>query len=251
MSRRERQKRRRRNRGHPLQRTVLGVVGLAICALAVAALAAVGWVVAVADTAPSIADLKPREPLPLTEIFASDGTPMGYVHSDTVYEHVGDKQLPQMLKNATVAIEDRRFYQHGALDYQGILRAGVKDVFSGRTTLQGASTLTMQLIDNMYLPNQIGAHHNLKYKIIQAKLATELESKHPKLWILDTYLNDVPYGTVGGETAHGVGAAAQLFFNKPVGKLDLAQIRPPGRPAPGAVAVQPVPGPQARPPAPP
>jgi penicillin-binding protein 1A len=223
MSRRERQKRRRRNRGHPLQRTVLGFVGLSICALVVAALAAVGWVVAVADTAPNIASITPHVPHPLTEIFAADGTPLGYVHSDTVYEFVPGAQLPTTLKEATVAIEDRRFYQHGALDYQGILRAGIKDVFSGRTTLQGASTLTMQLIDNMYLPNQIGAHHNLKYKIIQAKLATELESKHTKRWILDTYLNDVPYGTVYGETAHGVGAAAQLFFNRPIQKLDLAQ----------------------------
>jgi penicillin-binding protein 1A len=221
MSRRERQKRRRRNRGHPVQRTVLMVTGLSICALAVAALAAVGWVVAVANTAPNLSDIKVQTPKPLTEIFAGDGRPMGYVHSDQVYEFVPGAQLPTMLKYATVAIEDRRFWQHGALDYQGILRAGIKDVFSGRTTLQGASTLTMQLIDNMYLPKHV--QHNLKYKIKQAKLAEQLESKHTKRWILDTYLNDVPYGTVYGETARGVGAAAQLFFDRPVQKLDLAQ----------------------------
>jgi len=177
----------------------------------------------VADTAPDISTLKAKMPLPLTRLFAGDGSPMGYVHSDVVYEFVPGPQLPVTLKDATVAIEDRRFYQHGALDYQGILRAGIKDVFSFKTSLQGASTLTMQLIDNMYLPNQIGAHHNLKYKIIQAKLAEQLEARHAKRWILDTYLNDVPYGTVGGETARGVGAAAEIFFNRPVQKLDLAQ----------------------------
>jgi penicillin-binding protein 1A len=223
MSRRERHKRRRRNRGHPVKRVVLMACGLGVCAAIVAALAGVGWVVAVADTAPDISSLKAKTPLPLTQIFAGDGSPMGYVHSDVVYEFVPGPRLPVMLKHATVAIEDRRFYQHGALDYQGILRAGIKDLFSGKTSLQGASTLTMQLIDNMYLPNQIGAHHNLKYKIIQAKMAEQLEARHTKRWILDTYLNDVPYGTVGGETARGVGAAAEIFFNKPIGKLDLAQ----------------------------
>jgi penicillin-binding protein 1A len=223
MSRRERHKRRRRNHGHPVKRTVLMAAGLAVCAVIVAGLAGVGWVVAVADTAPNIDSLKAKTPLPLTQIFAGDGSPMGYVHSDVVYQFVPGAQLPQTLKNATVAIEDRRFYQHGALDYQGILRAGIKDVFSGGTSLQGASTLTMQLIDNMYLSAGIRRQRNLKYKIIQAKLAQQLESKHPKRWILDTYLNEVPYGTVDGETAQGVGAAAEIFFNRPIGKLDLAQ----------------------------
>src|SRR5579859_2585 len=114
MSRRERQKRRRRNRGHPVRRTVLMSIGLIMCAIAVAALAGVGWVVAVASTAPNISDMHPATPHPLTEIFAGDGSPMGYVRSDTVYEFVPDAKLPQMLKDATVAIEDRRFYQHGA-----------------------------------------------------------------------------------------------------------------------------------------
>src|SRR5581483_5880490 len=59
--------------------------------------------------------------------------------------------------------------------------------------------------------------------IIQAKLAEQLESKHSKNWILTSYLNDVPYGTVGGQTAYGVGAASQMFFNKPVTKINLAQ----------------------------
>src|SRR5207302_1571034 len=65
--------------------------------------------------------------------------------------------------------------------------------------------------------------HNLHYKIVQAKLAQELYNKYSRNWILDQYLNDVPYGTVGGQTAYGVGAAAKVFFNKSVSRLNLAQ----------------------------
>ncbi len=84
-------------------------------------------------------------------------------------------KIPNILKEATIAIEDRRFYQHGALDYQGILRAAVKDAVNGGS-LQGASTLTMQLVDNVYMPARFKAKHDLKYKIVQAKLAEQLEA---------------------------------------------------------------------------
>src|SRR6476659_5545996 len=224
MSRRERQKRRRRSRSHPVTKVMLIGAVLAVCGIAVGAAAAVGWVVAVADNGPNLTELKARTPHPLTQIFAADGSSLGYVHSDTVYNPVPASRIPKLLREATIAIEDRRFYQHGALDYQGILRAGVKDLFSGRDSLQGASTLTMQLVDNKYMPARIAANHNLKYKIIQAKLAQQLESRRSKSWILDNYLNDVPYGTVGGETAIGVGAAAQVFFDKPVWKLSLSEL---------------------------
>ena len=224
MSRRERYKRRTRHRGHPVRKVIVMFAVLAICGVALGALAAVGWVVEVAHTAPNLSELKPRNPNPLSEVFASDGTPLGYIHSDQIYVQVAPNLIPLTLKRATVAIEDRRFWQHGALDYQGILRAGVRDIFGNRTSLQGASTLTMQLVDNKYMPSDIASHHNLKYKIIQAKLAEQLEKKQGKSWILDTYLNDVPYGTVGGQTAVGVGGASETFFDKPVWRLDLAQM---------------------------
>ncbi|MDQ6746473.1 MAG: transglycosylase domain-containing protein [Actinomycetota bacterium] len=182
-----------------------------------------GWVVSVADSAPDINQLKPRDPGQLSEVYASDGSLLGYISSDVLRSTAGGGQIPQALKNATIAIEDRRFYQHGGVDYQGIVRAGVRDVFGGGRSVQGGSTLTMQLVDNVYLPYQIREHHNLKYKIIQAKLAQELEQKRPKSWILTQYLNDVAYGTLGGQTAVGVAAASQLFFDEPVNRLNLAQ----------------------------
>src|SRR5205085_10889133 len=118
--------------------------------------------------------------------FAANGEPLGYIDSTMLRIHVRPTQIPKTLKRATVAIEDRRFWHHGALDYTGILRAAVRDLF-GKGNLQGASTLTMQLIDNLYLKN---VDHTLTYKIKQAKLAQQLYNKHSKRWILDSYLND-------------------------------------------------------------
>jgi penicillin-binding protein 1A len=222
MSRRERQRRRQRTRGSAIVRTFALTGVLVVSALAVGALAGVGWVVNVAQSAPNLSSLKPQIPGSPSQVFAADGTSLGYIWSPNLHHKVSAKQIPQTLKNATIAIEDRRFYQHGALDYQGILRAAIKDAFHGGS-LQGASTLTMQLVDNVYLPQHLRQQRDLKYKIIQAKLAEQLESKHSKNWILTSYLNDVPYGTVGGQTSYGVGAASRMFFDKPVRKLTLAQ----------------------------
>ncbi len=200
------------------------LAALLVCGVVLGVAGVTGWVVSVADSAPDISQLKPRDPGQLSEVFASDGTLLGYISSDVLRTYVSGGQIPRTLKNATVAIEDRRFYHHGGVDYQGILRAGVRDVFGGGRSVQGGSTLTMQLVDNVYLPTQIREHHNLKYKIVQAKLAQELEQKRPKNWILTQYLNDVDYGTLGGQTAYGVGAASQMYFDEPVSQLDLAQM---------------------------
>jgi penicillin-binding protein 1A len=196
---------------------------LVVCAAVVGALAIAGWVVNVAQSAPNLSSLKALTPGSPSEVFAADGTSLGYIWSPDVHNVVTDAEIPQVLKQATIAIEDRRFYQHGALDYQGILRAAIKDAVSGGNSLQGASTLTMQLVDNLYLSQKLRQTRDLKYKIVQAKLAEQLAAEHTKTWILDGYLNVVPYGTVGNQEAYGVGAAAQIFFDKPVQKLSLPQ----------------------------
>jgi len=225
MSRRDRQRRRRRNRGSPLKRFFALTAVLIISALTVGALAIAGWVINVAQSAPNLSSLTPHLPGSPSEVFAANGTLLGYITSSSIRTPVATNAIPETLKEATVSIEDRRFYQHGALDYQGILRAAVRDALRGGSAgLQGASTLTMQLVDNTYLPNTYKDNHDLKYKIVQAKLAEQLEGRHSKNWILTNYLNDVPYGTVGGQTAYGVGAAAQMFFDKPVQQLSLDQV---------------------------
>jgi len=194
---------------------------VSICAITLGGLALVGWVVGVANSAPNLNQLTPEIPGQQSQVFASNGQSLGYIHTDLVRTPVSTRQIPNILRDATVAIEDRRFYKHGALDYEGIVRGAIHDLFDGASTIQGASTLTMQLVDNLY--PKIKAHRTLRYKIIQAKLAEQLFKAHSRAWILDNYLNDVPYGTVAGQTAYGVGAASQIFFAKPVRKIDLAQ----------------------------
>jgi penicillin-binding protein 1A len=195
---------------------------VAICGVALGAMALVGWIVGVADSAPNITQLTPQVPGPSSQVFASDGQSLGYIKTDNVRTVVSARRLPHILRDATVAIEDRRFYQHGALDYEGIIRAAIRDLFSGGSGLQGASTLTQQLVENLY-PKIKNHGRTLKYKIIQAKLAQELYKLHSRAWILDSYLNDVEYGTVAGQSAYGVGAASEMFFGKPVWRIDLAQ----------------------------
>jgi penicillin-binding protein 1A len=224
MSRLERQRRRRRHGGSSVKRAILMVAVLIVVGVALGALTAVGWVVAVADSAPNINQLRARDPGQISEVFTGNGQRLGYLKSHVLRTVVPSSQIPLTLKRATVAIEDRRFYQHGGVDYYAILRAGVRDIFNGGGSIQGGSTLTMQLVRNTYLPERYLKSRNLKYKIIEAKLAEQLEKAHSRAWILDNYLNDVPYGTVGGQNAYGVGAASQLFFNKPVSQLDLAQV---------------------------
>jgi penicillin-binding protein 1A len=201
------------------------LVTLIVVGVALGALTAVGWVVSVADSAPNINQLHARDPGQISEVFADNGqTRLGYLKSYVLRTVVRSSQIPQTLKQATVAIEDRRFYQHGGVDYYAMIRAGVGDLFNGSGSVQGGSTLTMQLVRNTFIPERYLKHRDLKYKIIEAKLAEQLEKDHTRAWILDNYLNDVPYGTVEGQNAYGVGAASQLFFNKPVSQLDLAQV---------------------------
>ncbi|MHB8694743.1 MAG: transglycosylase domain-containing protein [Solirubrobacteraceae bacterium] len=197
---------------------------LTILGVGIAAAAAVGWVISVADSAPPFSSLKPRAQGQVSEVFGADGSLLGYIASNVLRTIVPQNQMPQALKDATVAIEDRRFYQHGGVDYQGIIRAGFRDLFHPGSGIQGGSTLTMQLISNVYLPYKLREHHNIRYKIIQATEANRLESRHTKSWILLQYNNDVDYGTVGGQSAYGVGAASHMFFDKPVQQLDLAQV---------------------------
>jgi penicillin-binding protein 1A len=121
------------------------------------------------------------------------------------------------MRQATVAIEDERFYQHSGVDFNAIVRAGVRNLESG-DTLQGGSTITQQLVRALYIKDP---KRDYARKIREAKLAQELEQEHSKRWILHQYLNDIPYGTVNGRTSLGVEAASVTFFDKHVKDLDL------------------------------
>ena len=221
MTRRERQRRRRRRHGRPARRALIVVLTLLLVAGLAGGVAFAGWVVHVVDDTPNIQQLKPKPQGAVSTVYAADGTRLGFITGDTLRNAVPGSEIPLAMKRATIAIEDKRFYQHGGVDYVGIVRAAVKNVTSDRTA-QGGSTLTMQLVRNLYIP-QDRFQKTLTRKIREAKLAEQLESEHSKAWVLTAYLNNVPYGTVGGQTAVGVEAAARIFFGKPSSQLTLPE----------------------------
>ncbi|MGA2319966.1 MAG: transglycosylase domain-containing protein [Solirubrobacteraceae bacterium] len=218
MSRQSRQRRRRHNRAGPTRILLLGG-GLFGGAALIGTIVAAAYVLNVAQSAPALKTLHPILSGGSSQVFAADGTRLGFIESDQLRSPVGWSEIPANLKNATVAIEDQRFYKHHGVDVTGIFRAAVKDISKG-AALQGGSTITMQLMRNLYLGDD---KHTLRQKIIEAKLALEYEKQHSKHSILTSYLNSVPYGTVGGQTAVGVQAAARIFFDKPASQLDLEQ----------------------------
>ncbi len=218
MSRLARQRRRRHRRGGPTRFLLIGG-GVTVTVLLVGAIAAVAYVLNVASSAPSIESLKPIIGGGSSQVFAADGTRLGFIQSDELRTPVTWDQIPANLKNATVAIEDQRFYKNDGVDLTGIFRSAVKDLTRGEA-LQGGSTITMQLVRNLYLG---GDQHTLRQKIIEAKLAIEYNKRHSKRSILTSYLNSVPYGTLGGQTAIGVQAASREFFDKPASQLNLQQ----------------------------
>jgi penicillin-binding protein 1A len=218
MSRQARQRRRRHNRSGPTRFLLVGG-GVLAATLIVGVIAAAGYVLSVARSAPSIDGLHPILSGGSSQVFAADGTRLGFIQSDQLRSPVSWGEIPEDLKNATVAIEDQRFYKNNGVDLTAIFRAALKDIANG-AAVQGGSTITMQLVRNLYLG---GDQHTLRQKIIEAKLALDYEKRHSKRSILTSYLNSVPYGTVGGQTAIGVQAAARVFFDKPASQLDLAQ----------------------------
>ena len=218
MSRQARQRRQRHHRAGPT-RILLVLGGVLVTALIVGAIAAIGYVLHVAQSAPALATLRPLVGGGSSQVFAANGTRLGFIQSDQLRTPVSWSEIPTNLKNATVAIEDQRFYKNDGVDLTGIFRSAVKDVTHG-AALQGGSTITMQLVRNLYLG---GDQHTLKQKIIEAKLAIDYNEHHCKHSILTSYLNSVPYGTLGGQTAIGVQAAARIFFDKPASQLNLEQ----------------------------
>ncbi|RKN85730.1 transglycosylase domain-containing protein [Paenibacillus ginsengarvi] len=130
-------------------------------------------------------------------------------------EFVPLRDIPQYLIEATLAIEDKRFYDHVGVDLRGIARAAVVNVQQG-SRVQGASTLTQQLARNLYLTQD----RTWSRKIKEAVYAVQLEMQLSKDQIMEKYLNEATYY---GNSAYGVQAAAKLFFGKDVSELTLAE----------------------------
>jgi penicillin-binding protein 1B len=127
------------------------------------------------------------------------------------------RDLPQYMVPAVTAIEDRRFFQHGAMDYNGVLRSALNDLTPGRHRLEGASTIDMQLAKMFFLTPQ----RTFKRKFLQVIIALQMEHRFSKPEIFQMYANEVPLGEVGSYAIDGFGEAAQAYFGKDVGQLNL------------------------------
>jgi penicillin-binding protein 1A len=148
-------------------------------------------------------------------IFAADGSLLGSIPAERNRQPVGLDQISAWAPKATIAIEDRRFYKHGALDWFGIVRALYADIQAGRV-VQGGSTITQQLVRNLYIKEK---SQTLGRKATEACLAIKLAREKSKTWILNAYMNQVYYGN----HAYGIEAAAQTYFSRPARKLTLTQ----------------------------
>ncbi|MFL5872619.1 MAG: transglycosylase domain-containing protein [Solirubrobacterales bacterium] len=212
-------RRRRRKPHHPIWHKVAIPLGILAALVMIAGGIAAAWAINIYNSAPPLSSLKPVQKGRSSAIYAADGSLIGFIRSENVRQPLPEKAQPQVLRDATIAIEDKNFFKHGALDYEGIARAAWKDLQAG-SAVQGASTITQQLVRNLYIHNP---ENTLKRKLIEASLAVELEEAHDKDWILTQYLNSAPYGTVEGQTAVGAEAASQTYFSKPAKDLNLTE----------------------------
>jgi penicillin-binding protein 1A len=213
------QRRASKRSGHGARNTVFISLGVILAVLGIGAASVLGYVISIAATTPNIDELKAIDKGETSAVYAANGRLLGYVRSSIIRQPILEEDMPDGVRSATVAIEDSRFYKHHGVDFEGVVRAAMKNL-QNRKTVQGGSTITQQLVRALYIKD---ATRDFKRKVREAKLASELEDEHPKHWILTSYLNNVPYGTVNGETAVGIEAAAEIFFSKHAKDLTLEQ----------------------------
>ena len=158
-----------------------------------------------------VTDRTQAEPAVIVE--ASDGTLIG-LRGELRGTAVSRNDLPDHLVNAVVAIEDRRFFEHGGIDFRGVARAAWRN-FRASSVVEGGSTITQQLAKIEFLTSE----RTVKRKVDEALIALRLEARLSKDDILTRYLNNVYFG--GGTV--GIGAAALAYFDKPVSDLTLAE----------------------------
>ena len=192
-------------------------IGVWMGGLALAALACLLMVIAIAlamafpnlPDISSLSDYRPKLPL---RVFSVEGELLGEFGE----EHrnlTPIKDIPKVMINAVLAIEDARFFQHGGVDYLGVIRAGLANV--GRAKSQGASTITMQVARNVYLTSE----KTFTRKIYEILLTFKLEHLLSKDQILEIYMNQIFLGN----RAYGFAAACETYFGKPLKDITIAE----------------------------
>jgi len=173
----------------------------------------VGIVIFVSFNVPNPKKLSSTDYPQSSQIFDRNGKLLYEIYADKRRVPVSLSEVPQNLKNATLAIEDANFYKHGGFDVRGLLRGLYRTLIEKR--LQGGSTLTQQLVKNALLTPE----RTISRKIKEAILTVATEMMYSKDQILEMYFNQTPYGG----TLWGVQAAAKGIFNKDVKDLNLAE----------------------------
>ena len=195
----------------------MAYVLLVLGGLAAAGLASLLFLIAIVmamayPNLPDISDLEDYHPkLPL-RVFSAEGDLIGEFGE----EHrtlTPIKEIPDVMKNAILAIEDARFFQHGGIDYVGMVRAAAANV--GRSKSQGASTITMQVARNVYLSSE----KTFTRKIYEVLLTFKLEHNLSKDQILEIYMNQIFLGN----RAYGFAAACETYFGKPLKNITIAE----------------------------
>lgn len=160
-------------------------------------------------------DFASFKPIQSTKIFDRTGKILLYeIHGDQNRTIVNGDKIPKYAKYATIAIEDENFYLHSAFDTKSIIRAFIKNIIRGRI-VQGGSTITQQLVKNVFLTPE----KTIERKIKELILAYWIEKKYTKDQILDFYLNQISYGS----NVYGIESAAQTFFGKHAKNLTIAE----------------------------
>lgn len=155
-----------------------------------------------------------REIAQSTKIYDRSGEHILYeIHGEEKRTLINLEEIPENIKNATVAIEDKNFYKHGGFSVWAMLRTAITNVLYSQKA--GGSTLTQQFVKNAILSSEKSYVRKVKELI----LAQRIEKKFSKNEILQMYLNEIPYGS----NSYGIEAASQKFFGKNVGELNLAE----------------------------
>ena len=195
-----------------LVRITLWITGLAAAAAVGLALTIAVALSVAYPNLPDISDLADYRPkLPL-RVYSAEGALLGeFGEERRNLTPIGE--IPQVMKDAVLAIEDARFFQHGGVDYKGVLRAGLANL--GRVTSQGASTITMQVARNVYLSSE----KTFTRKIYEILLTFKLEHLLTKDQILEIYMNQIFLGN----RAYGFAAASEAYFGKPLKSVSIAE----------------------------
>jgi penicillin-binding protein 1A len=208
---RKRHRERRKNRRKRLGRLLVGGVLAVLLVLVVSGFTGAAVWMSSCD----LDSLKPVNDGQNSFVYAADGSLLGSIPAEKNRQPVDLNDMSKWVPRATVAIEDRRFWSHGALDYPGIVRALFANINAGHV-VQGGSTISQQLARNLYIkkPSQTFGR-----KATEACLAIKLAREKSKHWILNAYINQVFYGN----RAYGIEAAAQTYFSKRAKHLTLPQ----------------------------